>query len=120
MARRRRLAVAIVIVPLVAYAAATLAGGAPRFPSQDECVRAPVDGQPVDVVYGRLDDPSSAAELRDRVVAVGFIGVEAQPDGCGRWEVVLEGVPSLEIAREVQREAQTVDLAPTLELGFES
>lgn len=117
MTPRGWLAVAIVLVPLVGYSAAAFADGAPRFPTRDECVRTPVDGQPVDVVYGRFDDPLSAAELRDRVVALGFLGTESMPDGCGRWKVVLQGAPSLEIAREVQSGAHTVELAPTLELG---
>lgn len=116
----RWLALAIIVVPVVGYVAVALANGAPRFPTRDECIRSPVAGEPVDVVYGRLDDPSSAAALRDRVVAVGFLGVESVPDGCGRWKVVLEAVPSLGIAREVQSEAQSVDLAPTLELGSET
>ncbi len=69
------------------------------------------------MVYGRFDDPASATEERDRVVSLGFTGTEVLPDGCGRWKVVLRGVPTLEIASEVQREAGTVDLHPTLELG---
>lgn len=117
MTARVWVAVAIVLVPLLGYPLVTLAGGSPRFPSRQECVRSPVEGQPVDVVFGRFDDPELAAETRDRVVADGFIGTEALPDGCGRWRVVLEGVPSLEIAREIQTEAATVDLRPTLELG---
>ena len=120
MTRTRWLALAIVVGPVVGYVALALSDGAPRFPTRDECISAPVAGQPVDVVYGRLGDPSSAAELRDRVVAVGFLGVESVPDGCGRWKVVLEAVPTLEIAREVQSEAQSVDLDPTLELGSAS
>jgi len=116
---RAWVAVAIVLVPLLGYPLVTLAGGSPRFPSREECVRSPVEGQPVDLVFGRFDDPEVAAETADQVVAVGFIGTEAFPDGCGRWKVVLGGVPSLETAREIQAEAATVDLRPTLELGSE-
>ena len=116
MTTRVWLAVAIVLVPLLGYPLVTLAGGSPRFPSREECVRSAVEGQPVDVVFGRFGDPDSANETRDRVVGVGFIGTEALPDGCGRWKVVLESVPSVEIAREIQAEAATVDLRPTLEL----
>lgn len=108
---------AIVLVALLAYPIVTLAGGAPRFPTRSECVRPAVEGRSVDVVFGRFDDPLSAAELRDQTVSVGFIGTEALPDGCGRWKVVLEDVPSVDTAREIQREAGTVDLEPTLELG---
>ena len=109
--------VAVVAVPLVAYPLVSLADGSPRFPSRSECVRAPADGQPVDVVFGRFDDPRAATDFAEHVVGVGFIGTEAIGDGCGRWKVVLEDVPSVEIGREVQTEAGTVDLAPTLELA---
>ena len=117
MSARVWIAAAIVLVPLFGYALVTLAGGAPRFPSPEECVLAPVEGQAVDVVFGRFDGPEAAATFRDRVLSVGFSGTEILADGCGRWKVVLEDVPSLEIAREVQAEAATVDLSPTLELG---
>ena len=63
------------------------------------------------------DGPEAAATFRDRVLSVGFSGTEMLADGCGRWKVVLEDVPSVEIAREVQAEAATVDLSPTLELA---
>lgn len=116
MTTRVWVAAAIVLVPLLGYPLVTLAGGAPRFPSRQECVRSAVEGQRVDVVFGRFDDPESAFDVRDDVVAVGFTGTEALPDGCGRWKVVLESVPSIEIAREIQMEAATVDLKPTLEL----
>jgi hypothetical protein len=108
-------AVAIVVVPFVAYVGLSLSDGAPRFPTRGECIRPPLEGNPVDVVFGRTEDPISAAELRDRVVSVGFVGVESVPDGCGRWKVVLEAVPDVEIAREVQEEAASVDLDTSLE-----
>ena len=115
--RRVGLAAAIVVVPLLVYPAVTMASGFPRFPTRDECVRPAVEGEPVDVVYGRFDSRVEAAELLERVLTVGFTGTETLFDACGRWKVVLEGVPSLEIARGVQEEAATVDLEPTLERG---
>lgn len=115
MNRRIGTATAVVVVPFVAYIAFSLADGLPRFPTRGECIRPPVEGQPVSVVFGRTDDPVSAAELRDRALSVGFQGVESSPDGCGRWKVVLEGVPDVEIAREVQQEAASVDLDTSLE-----
>lgn len=116
MTTRSWAAVAIVAVSLLAYPLVTIAGGAPRFPTRAECVHAAVEGEPVNVVYGRVDSPIAANALRDRVVAAGFTGTEVIGDGCGRWEVVLQNVPSLEIARELQAETQTVGLTPTLEL----
>ena len=117
MSTRGWVAVGIVLVPLLAYPLVTLAGGSPRFPSRQECERPPVDGQPVDVVFGRVDDPVAAVKFAERVVSVGFVGTEALADGCGRWKVVLVSVPGLDVAREIQEEARTVDLEPTLELG---
>ena len=117
MTARVSVAAAIVLVPLLGYPLVTLAGGSPRFPSRAECIHSAVEGASVDVVFGRFDDPRTADDERDRVVGAGFTGTEAVPDGCGRWKVVLESVPSLEIAREVQAEAGSVDLFPTFELG---
>lgn len=117
MSRRVGLAATIVLAPLTVYALLATAQGAPRFPTRNECVREAVEGQPVDLVFARFDDPLSAVRAREEVVRVGFIGTEEFPDGCGRWKVVLEDVPSVEIAREIQVEAATVDLSPTLELA---
>jgi hypothetical protein len=112
---RLGLAAAIAVIPLLVYPLMTLAGGAPRFPSRDDCVHAPLEGQPADIVYGRFDDPVAAADLLERVLAVGFAGTVLQFDACGKWQVLLEDVPSVEIAREVQAEARAVGLEPTLE-----
>ena len=115
MTGRLAVAVAIVAVPLLGYPLVTLAGGSPPFP-RDECARPAVEGRPVEVVYGRFDHPDAAAEFLERVLGVGFQGTEVVFDGCGQWKVVLDGVPSVEIARELQAEAATVDLHPTMEL----
>jgi hypothetical protein len=117
MNRATLAATAIVLVPLLAYPLVTIAGGAPRFPTREECIHPPVDGQQVDVVFGRFDSPQAAAGVRDEVISVGFVGTGVLPDGCGRWKVVLDGVPSIDVGREIQDEAQTVDLHPTLELA---
>jgi len=113
--RRLALVVAIVAVPLLLYPLVTLAGGGPRFPDRSECVHAAVDGSPVDIVYGRFDSPVEAAELRDRVVATGFTGTEVLADGCGRWKVVYESVPSLGVAQQVQENARQAGFEATLE-----
>lgn len=111
------IAAAIVLFPLLGYPIVTVARGPPRFPSPAECVRPAVDGRPVDLVFGRFDDPVRGGQLREYVLSVGFEGTEMLPDGCGRWRVVLLNVPSVDIARKVQAEAASVDLAPTLEVG---
>lgn len=116
MTARAWLVVGIVSVPLLVYPIVSAVGGTPRFPTRAECVRPAVEGQQVDVVWGRSSALTEAEALRGRVVAVGFVGTDVLPDGCGRWKVVLESLPNIEIAREVVKEAETVDLHPTLEL----
>ena len=120
MTRQFRLAVTIVLLAVLGYPLIVLASGSPRFPTRDECVVPAVEGQPVDLVFGRADDPVSAADLAARVIAVGFIGTESVSDGCGRWKVVLEDVPSIEVAKQIQEEAAGVDLDPQLELASSS
>ena len=119
MTGRLTLVVAIVVVPLIVYPLVTVAGGTPRFPDHSECVHGVVDGSPVDIVYGRFDSPTDAEDLRDRVVDTGFTGTEVLPDGCGRFKVVYENVPSLDVARQVQEEARKAGFEPTLELAAE-
>lgn len=119
MTRRLALLVAIVVVPLLVYPLVTLAGGSPRFPDRSECVHGVVDGSPVDVVYGRFDSPTDAEDLRDRVVATGFAGTEVLPDGCGRFKVVYESVPSLDVAQQVQANARKAGFESTLERAAE-
>jgi|APDOM4702015248_1054824.scaffolds.fasta_scaffold161108_2 hypothetical protein len=112
---RLALAAAVVLVPLLGYPSAVLVGGAPRFPTRAECARPAGASGPVDVVFGRFDTPDAADALRDRALAVGFVGTKTLADGCGRYKVVLTGVPSIEVGREIQAEAAPVQLAPRLE-----
>lgn len=114
--RRVWIAVAIVVVPLLAYPLVSLAGGGAHFPGEGDCDRPPESGRPVRVVFSRFDSPVEAEEFRDGVVRYGFVGTDVQGDDCGRWMVVLDGVPNEDVGRDVVEEAQTVGLNPTLEL----
>ena len=114
MTVRVGVAVAIVLVPLLGYPLVTLAGGSPRFPSEEECGRLATDDDPsFDVVYARLRRPvrprrhCSIASL-----AIGFTGAELELDGCGRWKVFYDSIDSLE-----QGEASPSRCAPP---GFEA
>jgi hypothetical protein len=109
----------IVAVPLLGYPLALVAtGGLPRFPTHAAaCAPAPVGGQKVDVVFGRFDSLDEALPLRDQALGFGFQGTEAVPDGCGRVVVRLHGIESIEVGKEIQAEASTVDLHPRLELS---
>lgn len=94
-ARARLAAAAIVAVPLLAYPLVVGADGAP-FPSQDDCVHVAPQGstEPLDLVFGRRDSPVEAEALRARVAAVGYVDAEMRGDGCGRWEVLYDGIES--------------------------
>jgi hypothetical protein len=95
--RRLGLAAAIAVVPLLAYPVAAVAGGAPRFPTRDECAGpATTDGPDLEVVYGRFDDPRSADDLLAKLNAIGFIGADIEFDACARWKVSYEAIESLE------------------------
>lgn len=97
MSARVAVAVAIVLVPLLGYPLATLAGGSPRFPSREDCSRlATADDSSLDVVYGRLESREAAQELLDEVLGIGFTGAELEPDDCGHWKVFYDPIDSLD------------------------
>jgi hypothetical protein len=111
--RRVGLATAIVALPLLAYPAVTLAGGAPHFPTRDECSQvATSDAPDLEVVYGRFEDRPDADELLAALTRVGFVGAEIELDACGRWKVRYDGIDSL-----AQGEALA---AQVREAGFEA
>ena len=115
-ATRTTVAVAVIAMAVVAYPAITVAGGVPAFPNPEDCMRAPVEGQPARVVFGYADTYPEAIVLRDRALDLGFEGTEAAQDGCGRLRVSVDGVQSIAIGEELVSEARAVDLDPTLEL----
>lgn len=116
--RARRLAAAIVVVPLLAYPAALVAGGV-RFPSREDCVRvAPVGSTAeLDLVFGRRDTPAAAEELRAKVAGVGYVGAEVRPDACGRWEVVYDGIDNYAQGASSAAEAHGAGLEAWLEIA---
>lgn len=118
MNRRLWTALAIVSVPLVLFPLVSAAGGLPRFPTREECVRPAPRGstQPLEIVYVRSDSPEDAEQMLAEVVHFGFVGTEVVPDGCGRWKVRYDGVPSYEVALEVMNEARSVGLDPRIEI----
>ncbi len=113
---------AAVLVGLLAYPLVTLAGGAPRFPGADECVRPAVLGttEELELVFGRFDSAIEATELRDRVVSVGFVGTEVEADGCGRWKVANDGIDSFEQGQGTIAEARRAGFDPRLEVDPDS
>lgn len=111
------LAAAIVVLALAGYPLATLAGGAPRFPSRDECVVEASEASPdVQVVYGRLDDPVRAEELLAELDRVGFVGASVELDACGRWKVAYEAVDSYDQAGALAQQVRDAGFQATVEV----
>ena len=110
-------AVALLAVPLLGYPAVVLADGA-RFPSRDDCVRIAPEGstEALDLVFGRRDTPADAETLREQVAAVGYVDAETRPDGCGRWEVLYDGIESYAQGVSSRTEARGAGLDAELEL----
>jgi hypothetical protein len=113
----RAAAVAVAAV-LLLYPAAVLAGGAPAFPSQSECVRAAKgdDVGELELVFGRFDSPDEAQSFRDEVVGIGFVGTEVSPDGCARWKVSNDGIDSFAAGEATAEEARRAGFDPRLEI----
>ena len=105
----------VVVAAALAYPLAVLAGGAPSFPSRDDCARPAVEGAEVEAVFGRFDSVEEATKLRDRALEVGFSGVEIERDACGRVKVVQPDIPSLEVGNDFAEQARSVGLDVTLE-----
>ena len=115
MTRRWLLPWAVVVVAVLAYPLAVLAGGGPRFPSHSECVHpAHADGD-LEVVFGRFESANDASALLERVTAAGFKGSQIEPDGCGLLKVAVHGISTVKVGEEVAGEARSVGLSPTLE-----
>ena len=111
------LAAAIVVVPLLAYPAITLAAdGLPRFPTRSECSRpATGDAPDLQVVYGRFDGPLEAAALLERLDGVGFVGAESALDACGRWRVSYDAIESLEQGEALAAQVREAGFEATVE-----
>jgi hypothetical protein len=107
----------MVAVPLVAYPLLVGADGAP-FPSRDDCVRvaAPGSTEELDLVFGRRDTPAAAAVLLAKVQGVGYRDAEFRADGCGRWEVLYDGIEDYAQGASSAAEARGAGLDAELEI----
>jgi len=114
---------AIIGVAVLTYPASMLAGtsnlrlpgGLPSFPDRDECIRAPVAGEPVRVVFGYEHSYSAANGLRDRALGAGFEATEVARDGCGRLRVYIDDVPGIASVNDLVAVARAHDLESTVE-----
>jgi hypothetical protein len=116
--RLRRGVVAAVVVVALGYPASVLAvEGMPRFPSRADCARLaapPTDGGFL-AVYAHTTSFAEATDIRDSLLAEGFVGAEARPDGCGAWEVANPTVQTLEQARGHAEDARRAGYTLRLE-----
>jgi hypothetical protein len=106
---------AIVLVVASAYPLAILAGGEPRFPSREDCVHPATENGDIEAVLAYVDSEHQAAPIRARALHVGFQGAETVRDACGRVEVVIPGILTLEVGRQFAEEARSVGFDVTLE-----
>jgi hypothetical protein len=112
---RRVLPWFLLLAVALIYPLAILAGGAPRFPTRQECVHpATTDGN-IEAVFARFTTIAPAESLQRRALHAGFKGVQVEPDGCGRFKVTLHGIPTLAVGRDFVHEAEGVGFHPMLE-----
>ena len=70
----------------------------------------------LDLVFGRRNTPAEAEVLRERVAGVGYVDAEVRLDGCGRWEVLYDGITSWQQGAESRAEARGAGLDAELEI----
>lgn len=112
---RTRLSLSLVVAAALLYPLVVLAGGSPHFPSRGECAQRPRGNDKIEAVFGRFRDRTAAVQARSRALKLGFKGLAVERDGCGYAKVVLHGVPSLAVGRELTVEAAHVGLRVMLE-----
>jgi hypothetical protein len=106
---------ALVLVAAIAYPAAVIGSGAPRFPARSECVDPATKDGDIEAVFGRFDTRTDAAAELRKALARGFKGTQIEADGCGRLKVVVHGIRTLAVGRELMAEIRSVGLDATLE-----
>jgi hypothetical protein len=112
---RAHVALAMVVAAALLYPLVVIAGGSPHFPSRGECAQRPRENDKIEAVFGRSRDRAAAVEVQRRALSLGFKGLVVERDGCGYAKVVLHGVPSLAVGRELTAEAAQVGLRVMLE-----
>lgn len=112
---RRLLPILLVLAAAIAYPVGVVSGGAPHFPERSECVDLATKDGEIDAVFGRFDKRSIAVAKLRVVLGLGFTGSKIEGDGCGRLKVVVHGIPTLAVGRELAAEARKVGLGVTLE-----
>jgi hypothetical protein len=113
--RRRLVPWALVLLAGIGYPVAAVSGGTPHFPKPGDCVDLATKDGEIEAVFGRFDKRADAVARLELVTGRGFKGSEVQSDGCGRLKVVLHGITTLAVGRELAAEARSEGLNVTLE-----
>jgi hypothetical protein len=72
-----------------------------------ECIKGKDDVGELEVVFGHRRTRAEAAELVSRAAAMGFVGLQLEPDACGGFEVMIHGFQDRAEAEDFVLEAQT-------------
>jgi hypothetical protein len=114
----RVLAWVLVLLCALGYPLVVLAGGAPSFPSRDDCIVPATHDGPIELVFGHYDSVVRATAELKRVRAVGYANANVETDGgCARVKIVVDDYTTLASARDAAGEARSAGLQPTLEQG---
>jgi hypothetical protein len=105
----------LILAAGLAYPVGIVSGGRPHFPKRSDCVDLATKNGEIEAVFGRFDKRADAAARLGLVLGRGFTGSEIEGDGCGRMKVVLHGIPTLGVGRQLATEARSEGLNVTLE-----
>ncbi len=106
---------ALVLAAGIGYPVGVMSGGAPHFPERSDCVDLATKDGEIEAVFGRFDRRADAAAKLRVVLGRGFTGSEIEGDGCGRLKVLVHGIRTLAVGRELAAEARSVGLNVALE-----
>ena len=93
------------------YAAFVVGGPPARVPTEEDCHIEATAGELNDAVFGSDLGYSDASELVRRALEVGFAGARIERTACGRFRVVVTGIPDdPAVQDEFRRETRSVGL----------
>ena len=93
------------------YAAFVVGGPPARVPTEGDCHIGATAGELNDAVFGSDLGYSDASELVRRALEVGFAGARIERTACGRFRVVVTGIPDdPAVQDEFRRETRSVGL----------
>jgi len=111
--RCRGVSVAVAAALAVAAAAAVCAGAASAAtPAKCRTQEVKTHGE---IVFGHFATAAAAKQLMKKAAAVGFQGLKIENDGCGDFELEIDGADTDKVRQSVAKEAQKVGFLVTFE-----